>query len=57
MQLSRKMMDKLTQIIALTVLLGITAALISVVKSGKLPYITDAEAYGDIYAYTEEAAE
>ena len=57
MQISAKLMDRLTQIIGLAVLLGIAAALISVVRSGNLPYITDKESFGVVYAYTEEEAE
>jgi len=51
------MMDRLIQAIALVVLMGITAALISTIKGGSFPYITDKDDYAYNYAYTEESVE
>lgn len=57
MQISGKIMDRLTQIIALVVFLGIVAALISAVKGGNILGITDTEEYANYYAYTDESAQ
>lgn len=57
MQISGKIMDRLTQIISLVVLLGIVVALISAIKGGNIPYITDAEDYAEYYAYTSDENE
>ncbi len=56
MKISGKLMNVLTQVIALSVLLGIVALMISVVRSGYLHFLTDSDAYADIYAYTEESS-
>lgn len=55
MKISGKIIDRFTQIFALIVLLGIAAALISLVKEDQLPFITNKDIYADVYAYTEES--
>ena len=57
MKLSGKNTDRMTQLFALMILLGIVAAFISTVSDGSFSILTRKEDYKNIYAYTDENSE
>lgn len=57
MRLTRKVTDRMIQIFALMLLLGITFAFISIVSDGSLSLLTQKEDYRNVYAYSESEIE
>lgn len=57
MQISGKMMDRLIQVFALIVFIGLVCAFITIVDSGSFLNTTAKDEYALNYAYTDESVE